>query len=160
LQNNREIKFRAWDKKNGMTTCFAVHASGLCAYMNNEWLEYSETPILMQYTGLKDKNGKDIYEGDILSPNKRYIEGKQFLIGVVQVKFGKYDDSEIDYGSVGVGWYVTGYHGYKRSNGSIDKYNIGDNKSDWSIDSVLTWEIIGNIHTNPELLEGKDDEII
>jgi len=62
----REIKFRAWCDVNGMTDCFCIHSSGLFAYSNTDWVMDEEKPILMQYTGLKDKNGKEIYEGDVL----------------------------------------------------------------------------------------------
>lgn len=58
MSNMREIKFRAWDAINKfMGKTFTIFDNG----------ELPSHPIVMQYTGLKDKNGKEIYAGDILN---------------------------------------------------------------------------------------------
>jgi hypothetical protein len=63
----REIKFRAWDKEDKlMDYAYYVADDG-----DINWFEFSKAVrrnnILMQYTGVKDKNGKEIYEGDIIT---------------------------------------------------------------------------------------------
>jgi hypothetical protein len=75
----REIKFRAWDMDNKiMSKPFGL--------MHGEEL-LSDMHIIMQYTCLKDKNGKEIYEGDIVrvdnedhGPEIRLVE---WLVGNV-----------------------------------------------------------------------------
>lgn len=71
----REIKFRAWDERNKeMVYDLTLQTSNgepikVCSFPNHTFL---------QYTGLKDKNGKEVYEGDIVIYRGYEVEnGKQ-----------------------------------------------------------------------------------
>jgi uncharacterized phage protein (TIGR01671 family) len=71
----REIKFRFWDLqkkiwRNPMD--FDLQSNGEIGFFNHRI-------VIQQYTGLKDKNGKEIYEGDIVECDKK----KDKIIGVV-----------------------------------------------------------------------------
>jgi len=114
---NREIKFRAW--------CGAEYAYSSDYNSLWEFFQDCRDCKIEQYTGLKDKNGKEIYEGDILYANEWGYDCKTGKKIVVQVCFGRLGfefipkKTEVEYG-----WGNYVYH---------------------------PCEIIGNIYENPEL---------
>ena len=89
---NREIKFRIWDIENKKMLKVQeldfepTFYGGRIAIRPDQYNDYFDTEdmILMQYTGLHDKNGKEIYEGDIV---------QQFNVkenGIIEYKYGQF----------------------------------------------------------------------
>lgn len=134
----REIKFRAWDKASKQ-----MLRSGeplfLESFLGEMWLavgalhgvrypQYDyDNYQLMQYTGLKDKNGIEIYEGDVLEHSWKPIGKTESIVRTFEVGFYR---------------------------GSFSQHEPGDGKDVWEI--WYDWdelEVIGNIMENPELLK-------
>lgn len=137
---SKEIKFRLWSKigkifieTNNPNLEFVINNNGYLYSIENFYGEIYVLPQMdievLQFTGLQDRNGKEIYEGDILKYNFPY-DGRLKHISPVtyletQASFGLKDI----YGN------------------EIPLYRITANNY---------FEVVGNIYENPELLEGKN----
>lgn len=120
----REIKFRAWDKAR-------KEYWGPYDFLNDETLPRPiRNMVVEQYTGLKDKNGKEICEGDL-------VKGRWW-----RAKNARLDtEGEIKFND---GWFY------------IKDDPDGQDRLGVPIHNCYNLEIIGNIHENPELLKEEE----
>lgn len=97
---NREIKFRVWDVENKEMLEVQeldfepTFYGGRIAIRPDQYSDYFDTEdmILMQYTGLHDKNGKEIYEGDIIRIKNSLIEIEgEVIFDTIDLSFKVYD---------------------------------------------------------------------
>ncbi len=135
----REVKFRAWDKKSnkmlGEDSDLLVGFDGEVCLNECQTFELATgyTLDLMQYTGLKDKNGKEIYEGDIL----RGIDGWEDRKYGESTNYTKYN-------------YVVEY--LPEHAGLVAALQDEESNGNYKDFNELWWEVVGNIYENPESL--------
>lgn len=130
--DQRQIKFRAWDKtKNYYLDWLTIRLSAFADYGPDKF-------ILEQYTGLKDNNGKEIYEGDIIQHWKRLYE--------VSINFN--------------GYYLQRYKLWRGEFVPSFRYSMSlitkpsKDRFGGEVDSA---EVIGNIRENSELISSLVD---
>jgi uncharacterized phage protein (TIGR01671 family) len=107
--------------------CFGLFEGDKAVSIEDVFFYEKQDFEVMQYTGLKDKNGKEIYEGDI-------VEAHTF-------------DENIDKKQVGRVAYHNGRLGFVFIPKELEKKNLY-----YPLFSIVTCELIGNINENPELL--------
>lgn len=124
----RDIKFRHYDKRLNNFLIFELLPVGIA---RDETIvsfdkDRLDSPI-EQYTGLKDKNGVEIYEGDILKVRSLHYE-KDIGLDVVCFKKGCF--------CLRYEYWSDGLHKWR----SIENYDSSD------------LDVVGNVHQNPDLL--------
>lgn len=141
----REIKFRIWDKDlKKMRVCGTDIHDSIAFDMDNNAVYYNMqngcgsladgtgTYDLMQFTGLRDKNGKEIYEGDVV----RFID-----VGVIGSQHYKNEGEPKGV----VRW------------SDFGAFYLNDGDEGPFMHSMTEFEVIGNVYENPELLEVGND---
>ena len=76
----RELKFRAWDGKKMIEDVIPASETSIIELFEYEH-QVTEVEAVEQYTGLKDKNGKEIYEGDLVAYERNNIASVRFEYG-------------------------------------------------------------------------------
>lgn len=128
----RDIKFRGWDSVNEvMLPVESINFRERYVSLNegdNSLTDTLEMIELMQYIGLNDKDGKEIYEGDILERYGYWPIIIEYDKGCLMVR----DLDEVRYN------------------------NLILNVPICNFESINDWKVIGNIYENPELLEREE----
>lgn len=143
---SREFEFRVWEEREKAYNTWTFILDMIGNLFRNVYGALigcnKKDYIVEQYAGLKDKNGKEIYEGDIV---KAKIQGF-WATGPNTICEGKATwNLEVVYDEIR---HMNVFHILGSKNAPDTIYYLFEDK-------ISDVEVIGNIHENPELLEGK-----
>jgi len=139
---NRNIKFRVWTKSGNGFIINNIGEKACYDFTPYNWLcnsYFVDDLVWQQFTGLKDKNEKSIYEGDIVKTDPNHITI------LLSRKVGEYDKGEIR-------WLREGFEVCQSGKGAT---RISDYVACGCCPCGL--EIIGNVFENPDLLSNMND---
>lgn len=148
----REIKFRAWDKKDKVMVDVAsinFWPDGVLSVLedvDDAEPRLADSYELMEYTGLHDKNGREIYEGDLF----------EHKFGYTVFDDPPYAEMGTEYGVVTFdnGQFVVSTPGWGGRN-LYELLLLNGHLNDMPDSDLFTMKVVGNKFENPELLEGK-----
>lgn len=160
---NNRLKFRVWSPSKGKFLDKSSHGMDyyrlygesenelrMCKFSCGEWLYDVDDAIIQQFTGLKDSEGKDIYEGDLIQYTTSTTYGPeepwQPQLSVSPVFWGKYSDDE--YVSNVECWMLN----YNLPLSQAFKGGVSWNRGD-DVDLEKGIIVIGNILENKDLIK-------
>lgn len=117
----RQLKFKAWDKTDKfMTDPFSLGSVNAGDGYDDEW-------VVLQFTGVLDKNGKEIFEGDVVSISAGYSGDHWYEKSIAKIIYDEFE------------FYPENPH---------DEYGLTYQENPWQ-----EMTVIGNVYENPELLD-------
>lgn len=130
----RAIKFRAWDGGEMSYDVLSGHSSGNVCDVDEQgeavWFWHEPPQAVMQFTGLKDKKGREIYEGDIIK------DSRDALLEVYWHENKAFYALRL----------LSGPEPHGKFNSEGEQFSYG----------FIVWhdcEVIGNVYENPELVK-------
>jgi uncharacterized phage protein (TIGR01671 family) len=130
--SSRPIRFRAWDSKDNRWLRedeVSIVSSGELLDLAGNYMPEDRGVVIQQFTGLLDKNGKEIYEGDVMNLKSKYeFENDKPIDTNSEVLF-------VD------GGFRMDFHGMRLTK------ELLKSQGNWDL------KVIGNIYENPELMK-------
>ncbi len=171
----RTIKFRAWDVKTKKMIApkkgWGVDSTGEYVWADYSYEIGDKNKIIMQFSGLLDRNLVEVYEDDIVKFQYRFIslsakewdDGKRISDVEKETEWRDvYKRVSVDYGCFNIGYplyfheittNIEPYDNGKYTAGFSQTHSITKDRLSYQSQEYRNFEVVGNIYENPKLLE-------